>query len=89
MDLVNHGLRERYEQLKKFGNKLVNIKDVIQWEGLRPLLKDLFINVTDKGGRPNFDEILMVKILFLQSAYNLLMNPWRLSCMATLDSSTS
>ena len=71
MDLVNYGLRERYEQLKKFGDKLVDIKDVIQWEGLRPLLKDLFINVTDKGGRPNFDEILMVKILFLQSVYNL------------------
>ena len=30
-----------------------------------------FNNGTDKGGRSNFDEILMVKILFLQSVYNL------------------
>ena len=66
MDLVNYGLRKSYEQLKKFGDKLVNIKDVIQWEGLRPLLKDIFINGTDKGGRPDYDPVLMVKILFLQ-----------------------
>ena len=66
MDLVNYGLRERYEQLKKFGDKLADIKDVIQWEGLRPPLKDLFINGKDKGGKPDYDPILMVKILIMQ-----------------------
>ena len=57
MDLVNYGLRERYEQLKKRGDKLAEIKNVIDWESLRPLLKDLFTNDTDQGGRPNYDEI--------------------------------
>ena len=71
MDLVNYGLRERYEQLKKRGDKLAEIKNVIDWESLRPLLKDLFTNDTDQGGRPNYDEILMVKILFLQAIYNI------------------
>ena len=71
MDLVNYGLRERYEQLKKRGDKLAEIKNVIDWESLRPLLKDLFTNDTEQGGRPNYDEILMVKILFLQSIYNI------------------
>ena len=71
MDLVNYGLRERYEQLKKRGDRLDDIKRIIDWESLRPLLKDLFTNDTDQGGRPNYDEILMVKILFLQSIYNI------------------
>ncbi len=71
MDLVNYGLRERYEQLKKRGDKLAKIKNVIDWESLRPLLKDLFTNDTDQGGRPNYDEILMVRILFLQAIYNI------------------
>ena len=71
MDLVNYGLRERYEQVKKRGDKLDDIKRIIDWESLRPLLKDLFTNDTDQGGRPNYDEILMVKILFLQSIYNI------------------
>ena len=53
MDLVNYGLRERYEQLKKRGDKLAEIKNVIDWESLRPLLKDLFTNDTEQGGRPN------------------------------------
>jgi IS5 family transposase len=71
MDLINYGLRERYEQLKKRGDKLAEIKNVIDWESLRPLLNDLFTNDTDQGGRPNYDEILMVKILFLQAIYNI------------------
>ncbi len=41
MDIVDFGLREKYEQLEKFGDRLADIKDVIQWEGLRPLLNDL------------------------------------------------
>ncbi len=71
MDMVNFGLKEKYEELKKFGDRLSDVKNIIDWESLRPLLKDLFTNDTDKGGRPNFDEILMVKILFIQSLYNL------------------
>ena len=34
-------------------------------------MKDLFTNDTDKRGRPNYDQVLMVKILFLQSIYNI------------------
>ena len=46
MDLVNYGLRDRYEQLKKRGGRLDDIKRIIDWDGLRPLLKDLFTNDT-------------------------------------------
>lgn len=35
MDLVNSGLRERYEQIKKHGYRLDDIKRIIDWEGGR------------------------------------------------------
>ncbi|MEM3844599.1 MAG: transposase, partial [Candidatus Parvarchaeota archaeon] len=38
---------------------------------LRPVLKDLYHNDTEKGGRPNIDEIVMIKSLFLQAIYNI------------------
>ncbi len=44
MALINYKIRERYEQLKKRGDRLDDIKRIIDWEGLRPLLKDLFTN---------------------------------------------
>jgi len=68
---MNYGLREKYEQLKKFGDRLSNMKDIIQWDRIKPLLIDLYNNDTEKGGRPNFDPLFMVKIMFLQSRYGL------------------
>ena len=71
MDLVNYGLRERYEQLKKRGDKLAEIKNVIDWESLRPLLKDLLQTTQIRVEDRTTIEILMVKILFLQAIYNI------------------
>ena len=39
-------------------NKLVQNDPIIDWEPLRPTVKDLYRNNTDKGGRPNIDEIV-------------------------------
>jgi IS5 family transposase len=71
MDIMNYGLREKYEQLKKFGDRLSDMKDIIEWDRIKPLLSDLYNNDTEKGGRPNFDPVFMVKIMFLQSLYGL------------------
>ena len=71
MDIMNYGLREKYEQLKKFGDRLSDMKDIIDWNEIKPLLSDLYKNDTEKGGRPNFDPVFMVKIMFLQSLYGL------------------
>ncbi|MEM3455733.1 MAG: hypothetical protein QXT72_04180 [Candidatus Micrarchaeia archaeon] len=38
---------------------------------MRPVLKDLYNNDTEKGGRPNIDEIVMIKSLFSQTIYNI------------------
>jgi IS5 family transposase len=71
MDIVNYGLREKYDQLKRFGDRLADMKDIIDWECLRSTLNDLYSNDTENGGRSNYDPILMVKILFLQSIYGI------------------
>lgn len=71
MDIVNYGLHEKYDQLKKFGDKLSDMKNMIGWNQFRPILDDLYRNDTQAGGRPNFDPVFMVKIMFLQSLYGL------------------
>lgn len=41
------------------------------WSAFPPLLRELYHNNTEEEGRPNIPIITMVKILFLQSLYNL------------------
>lgn len=71
MDIMNYGIREKYDQLARLGDRLSKMGDLIDWESLRPIFSNLYNNDTEKGGRPNTDPIIMVKILFLQSTYNL------------------
>ena len=52
MDLINYGLGERCEQLKKHGDRLDDIKRIINWESLSPLLSNLFTDDTEKGEDP-------------------------------------
>ena len=67
-NIVNYGLHEAYQSLKG-KDKLAMIDPLIDWESLRPIVKELYRNNTDKGGRPNVDEIVMIKTMFLQSMY--------------------
>ena len=68
-NIIDYGLREAYNSMKSM-DKLAEIEPMINWESLRPIVKELYRNDTDKGGRPNIDEIVMIKTLFLQSMYN-------------------
>lgn len=47
------------------------MKDAIDWSVFPNLLEDLYHNQTDQGGRPNIPVTTMVKVLFLQSMYNM------------------
>ena len=51
-------------------DKLAPIDTMIDWESLRPIVKELYRNDTDKGVKPNIDEIVMIKALFLQNTYS-------------------
>jgi IS5 family transposase len=68
--IVDYGLREAYSSMKGM-DKLAQIDPMIDWESLRPFVRKLYRNDTDRGGRPNVDETVMIKTLFLQSMYNL------------------
>jgi IS5 family transposase len=71
---MNHyhtGLSELYKEIETLGDPLTCISDRIDFEKIRPILSDLYENDTEKGGRPSYDPILMVKILLLQQWYNL------------------
>jgi len=47
------------------------LEPLIDWEAFRPTIAGLYDNKTKKGGRPNVDEVVMVKMLVLQEWYGL------------------
>ena len=71
MNLIQSNFPEWYKEIEKLGDPLTGISDRIDFERIRPILSDLYENDTEKGGRPNYDPVLMVKILLLQQWYNL------------------
>jgi len=44
---------------------------LIDWEAFRPIVAGMFHNDSERGGRPNVDEVVMVKLLVLQQWYGL------------------
>jgi len=64
-------LRRLYEKIQKLGDRLARIEPLIDWETFRPIIQGLYDNRTEKGGRPNIDEVVMVKLLVLQQWYGL------------------
>ena len=50
---------------------LSGLKSLIDWEDFRAILGEIYDNRTEKGGHPNYDEVLMIKILVLQHWYSL------------------
>lgn len=63
--------REAYKEVHKLGDRLAEIEPLIDWEAFRPLIAPLYDNKDPKGGRPNLDEVMMVKMLVLQEWYGL------------------
>jgi len=64
-------LRKIYRKAARLGDRLAQAEKQINWEQFRPIIKPMYTNDTAKGGRPNTDEVLMVKLLVLQQWYGL------------------
>ena len=64
-------LRKAYENVRKNGDKLAEAEKLVDWEAFRPIIRPMYRNRTPRGGRPNVDEVVMVKLLVLQSWYGL------------------
>ena len=69
--LINYSLNEEYVKVEKLGDKLAGINSLINWEIFRPIIAGMYKNKTERGGRPNIDEIMMIKILILQGWHGL------------------
>jgi IS5 family transposase len=70
-NLVDFALQERYKNIKKLGDRLDEFSTLGDWGSFRQVVGDIYTNTTEQGGRPNMDIVLMVKLLVLQSIYNL------------------
>ena len=64
-------LRKAYENVKKHGDRLAQVDSLIDWEAFRPIITPMYHNKTPRGGRPNVDPVVMVKLLVLQQWYGL------------------
>jgi transposase len=53
------------------GDKLSAISKLVNWNGFLSIADGLYKNNTERGGRPNIDVIIMIKLLILQQMYGL------------------
>jgi IS5 family transposase len=63
---IDFALNEEYERVKQLGDRLMEIESVIDRGGVRLIVRGMYENRSERGGRPNIDEVLMVKLLVLQ-----------------------
>ena len=64
-------LHQEYTKIAGLGNKLGEIRDIIDWEKFRPIISEMYRDNKETGGRPHNDEILMIKMLVLAGWHGL------------------
>lgn len=69
--LIDFAVLQEYEKVKKRGDKLSEFAALIRWDAFLPLAEGLYKNKSERGGRPNIDVIIMIKLLILQQLYGL------------------
>jgi IS5 family transposase len=68
--IMDFSLPEMYETICPMDN-LPEIDLLTDCESLKSLIRSVFHNDTERGGRPNFDGIVMIKAPFLKGIYNI------------------
>ena len=71
LSLYEAEMNRSYVFLDKAGDPLAKLDKFINWGSLEPVLKPLRFDNSEKGGRPAWDALLMVKVLLLQALYNI------------------
>jgi IS5 family transposase len=69
--LIDFAIRMEYGRIEALGDPLAEIGKQIDWERFRFLESYMYKNKTSRGGRPNIDLVIMVKMLALQHWYGL------------------
>ena len=65
--LTNFALIEKYAKVSKLRSRLEEMNKIISWNNFL----SLFPQKESSVGRPNYEKILMLKIMFLQGWYGL------------------
>lgn len=80
-DLIDYALKTKFEKVKKLRNNLEEFNKLVNW---RKFLR-FFSTRSSFVGRPEYEKILMIKILFLQGTYGLSDEEIEYSCYNRLD----
>ncbi len=62
---------ESYKKVRGLGDRLVFMKEIIDWKPFIPIVRSVFYDNDITGGRPHSDELVVVRTMLLQSWYNL------------------
>jgi IS5 family transposase len=72
MDAFNKYIpQQEYNKLAKLGDRLAKADQLLNWEAFRPIIRDLYRNDSEQGGRLNVDEVVVVKLLVAQQRIGL------------------
>ncbi len=63
--------KEMYARVRGLGDRLVLMKEQIDWKPFVPLIRRVFHDDKIVGGRPHTDELVVVRSMLLQSWYGL------------------
>jgi IS5 family transposase len=63
--------RQMYGNVRRLGDRLLYIRDHIDWKPFRRLVASVFNDNDKTGGRPHTDELVVVRALLLQGWYGL------------------
>src|SRR3989338_7223877 len=80
-NLIDYALQTKYDKVRKLRNNLEEFNKIINW---RKFLR-LFPTRSSFVGRPEYEKILMIKILFLQGTYGLSDEEIEFQCYNRLD----
>jgi IS5 family transposase len=70
--LIDFSILQEYNQkVLPRGDKLLSIAGLVDWKRFLPIGDCLYKNNTERGGRPNIDIIIMIKLLVLQEMFGL------------------
>lgn len=64
-------LKQAYERVHGLGDRLVFIKEIVDWEPFRPIIASVYRDSKETGGRPHTDELVLARSFALQHLYNL------------------
>ena len=65
------GDQKKLDKLKELGDRLIRLKNEVNWDIFRPIIEKHLYKGGQQGGRPPYDYIIMLKILVLQRYYNM------------------